>query len=143
MPVLRFQCNTCGLSFRKRTSRDTTQISCTCGEIAYAEGASVSVGFVSSVNQSMKTQETGIDSFDLEFDRVIGEDARQKWETIYQRRRDKWDIIQKNNVSGKEIVRMEDGSYDSVPEISSKIRTSRLSAMDKIKTHTQSNNKET
>ena len=81
-------------------------------------------------------------SFDLDFDRVIGEDARQKWETIYQRRRDKWDIINRNNVTGKEIVRMEDGSYDSVPDISSKMRTSRISAMDKIKTQTHIETKE-
>ena len=142
MPVKKFQCRACGLSSRKRTTRDTLTISCDCGEQAMAEGASVSVGFVSSVNKTMKTQETGMDSFDLDFDRVIGEDARQKWETIYQSRRDKWDIINKNNVTGKEIVRMEDGSYDSIPEISTNMRTSRISAMDKIKTQTHIDTKE-
>lgn len=142
MPVKKFQCRACGLSLRKRTAREINSITCDCGETATAEGASVSVGFVSTVNKTMKTQETGIDSFDLDFDRVIGEDARQKWETIYQRRRDKWDIINRNNVTGKEIVRMEDGSYDSVPDISSKMRTSRISAMDKIKTQTHIETKE-
>jgi len=142
MPVLRFQCTACGLSFRKRKPRGTTQISCGCGEDAHTEGSSVSVGFTSSVNKTMKTQETGMDSFDLDFDRVIGEDSRKKWETIYKRRRDKWDIIHRNNVTGKEILRMEDGSYDAIPEISKNIRTSRISAMDTIKTQTQSDNKE-
>jgi hypothetical protein len=142
MPLKKFQCQVCGLSLRRRTSKETHSVTCDCGEKAVAEGSSLSVGFVSTVNKTMKTQETGIESFDLDFDRVIGEDARQKWETIYQRRRDKWDIINRNNVTGKEIVRMEDGSYDSIPEVSSKMRTSRISAMDNIKAQNNIETKE-
>lgn len=139
MPIQKYQCQTCGLSVRKRKPAHISEIKCECGEVAYSDNSSsMSVGFsTSSINKTMKTQETGIESLDLDFDRVIGEDARAKWETIYQRRRDKWDIINNQNVSGKEILRMKDGSYEAMPQISTEIRTSRISAMDTIKTDNQ------
>lgn len=134
MPILKFQCHSCGLLLTKRVSRAVQSLKCDCGEIALPkEGGAISVGFNSKVDESMKVQDTGIDSFDLDFDRVIGEDARQKWEQIYQRRRDKWDLIHKHNVLGKDLIRMEDQTYEVLPEMGDTLRTSRITAMDIIK----------
>jgi len=94
----------------------------------------LSVGFSSKVSAEMKAQATGLESFDLDFDRVIGEDARQKWETIYERRRDKWDLIEQHKVEGRDLIRMKDQSYSVQPQMSSALRENRVSAMDTIKT---------
>lgn len=133
MPILKFQC-ACGLSLRKRVSKDTESTKCECGRQArLAGGASASVGFSSQVDQSMKAQTTGVESFDLDFDRVMGEDARQKWEGIYKRRRDKWDMIESNGVTGNDLIRMEDQTYEVLPDMSQTLRSSRVSAMDNMK----------
>lgn len=135
MPIMKFQCQSCGLLLSKRANRATESVKCDCGEIAFlkSEGG-LSVGFSSKVGESMKAQDTGMDSFDLDFDRVIGEDAQQKWEQIYQRRRDKWDLIHKHQVLGRDLIRMEDQTYEVLPEMGDALRTSRVSAMDTIKT---------
>ena len=136
MPILRFQCSSCGLALKKRVSRGTESTKCDCGQQAYIDGhIFMSVGFTSSVDQSMKVQTTGVDSFDLDFDRVIGEDARQKWEQIYRRRRDKWDLIEKHKVSGADLIRMEDQTYEVLPEMGTNLRTSRMNAMENIKSN--------
>ena len=72
MPILKFQCGSCGLSSRKRVRRGTDTIKCDCGEQARVESTiSASVGFTGKVDQSMKAQTTGFESFDLDFDRVM------------------------------------------------------------------------
>tara|TARA_B100000424_G_scaffold192206_1_gene149814 strand:- start:795 stop:1172 length:378 start_codon:yes stop_codon:yes gene_type:complete len=117
-------------------SRGTESTKCDCGQQAYIDGyISASVGFTSGVDESMKVQTTGVDSFDLDFDRVIGEDARQKWEQIYRRRRDKWDLIEKHKVSGADLIRMEDQTYEVLPEMGTNLRTSRMNAMENIKSN--------
>ena len=78
MPILRFQCSSCGLALKKRVSRGTESTRAGLWTTSTLRGhISASVGFTSNVDQSMKVQTTGVDSFDLDFDRVIGEDARQ------------------------------------------------------------------
>lgn len=135
MPIIKFQCLSCGLLLSKRTARTTQSVKCDCGVEAFQKNTGgVSVGFNSSVDGSLKVQDTGMDSFDLDFDRVIGEDARQKWEQIYQRRRDKWDLMHKHNALGKDLIRMEDQTYEVLPEMGDTLRTSRVTAMDIIKT---------
>jgi len=137
MPIVKFQCHSCGLLLTKRVSRSIQSLKCECGSDAtLKEGNGLSVGFSSQVDNSMKVQDTGMDSFDLDFDRVIGEDARQKWEQIYQRRRDKWDLIHKHDVLGKDLIRMEDQTYEVLPEMGDTLRTSRVTAMDIIKRET-------
>ena len=100
---------------------------------------SASVGFTSKVDQTMKVQSSGVDSFDLDFDRVIGEDAQQKWEQIYRRRRDKWDLIESHNATGKDLIRMDDQTYQVLPEMGNNLRSSRVSAMDNIKSSSSTN----
>lgn len=140
MPILKFQCSSCGLSSRKRVSKQKTGIKCDCGmQAQVVQCVSASVGFTSKVDQTMKVQSSGVDSFDLDFDRVIGEDAQQKWEQIYRRRRDKWDLIESHNVSGKDLIRMNDQTYQVLPEMGNNLRSSRVSAMDNMKSSPSTN----
>lgn len=131
MPIMRFLCVSCGLSFRKRTNLDTAK--CDCGSTAQMESnEDLSVGFTSTVSGPI-AQDSGIESIDLNFDRVIGEDARQKWEEIYRRRSDKWDLINENKgISGYDLLRNDDGSYMINPGAGAVLRENRNRAMDII-----------
>jgi hypothetical protein len=134
MPILKFQCTSCGFSQRKRVSRGTDVISCTCGESAFAEGSpNITVGFQADVSRSLQVQDSGIESFDMDYDRVIGEDAKAKWDTIYRRNRDKWDIVQSSqNTTGLDIMRLPDGTYESLPESATGYRETRQDSMNKL-----------
>jgi len=133
MPIMRFLCVSCGLSFRKRTNQNTA--SCECGSTAQVEFEShISVGFSSTVSGAV-AQDSGIESVDLNFDRVIGEDARQKWDDIYRRRSDKWDLINENKssgITGYDLLRNDDGSYMINPNAGAVLREHRNHAMDII-----------
>jgi predicted nucleic acid-binding Zn-ribbon protein len=137
MPILSFQCQKCGLSFKKRTKSSSHE--CECGNLVYANTGDLSVGFKSDVDSTM-AQDTGMESLDLNFDRVIGEDARQKWDAIYQRRKDKWDLLNANQgVDGSHILRTEDGNYVVNSNKSQSIKSQRDYGMDKIKEIKNSN----
>lgn len=142
MPILKFQCHSCGLSSRKRVSVGVEQVDCSCGETAILEGAlkpDMSVGFTAPVKQSMKVQDSGVDSFDLSFDRVIGEDSKQKWDTIYKRRRAKWDLINANpNTDGYDIMKLPDGHYSSLPTPAKEYREARSENMERLKSQRNS-----
>jgi len=137
MPILKFQCHTCGLSSRKRVASSVEQVDCSCGDVALLEGAlkpDMSVGFTATVKQSMVAQDTGVDSFDLSFDRVIGEESKQKWETIYKRRRDKWELIHANKgTDGYDIMKLPDGQYSSLPTQAKEYRETRSENMERLK----------
>ena len=138
MPILRFQCPSCGLSFKKRVSRSAEESECrSCGGPSFIEGSvKLSVGFGSDVS-GLKAQDTGMESLDLDYDRVVGEDARQKWDMIYQRRRDKWALINQNKGStGRDILRADDGSYLIHRHAGSVLEKNRNLAMDTIKSKT-------
>lgn len=134
MPILKFQCTICGFSQRKRVSKSTDTISCTCGARAFAEGSpNLTVGFQANVSQSMRVQDSGIESFDMDYDRVIGEDAKAKWDLIYRRNRDKWDIVQSSSSStGLDIMRLPDGTYESLPDPAKVYRETRQDSMNKL-----------
>ena len=116
---------------------DVEQVDCSCGSVATLEGAlkpDMSVGFTATVNQSMVAQDTGVDSFDLSFDRIIGEESKQKWETIYKRRRDKWDLIHANKgTNGYDIMKLPDGQYNSLPTQAKEYRETRSENMERLK----------
>tara|TARA_B100000073_G_scaffold43290_1_gene32272 strand:+ start:244 stop:486 length:243 start_codon:yes stop_codon:yes gene_type:complete len=80
----------------------------------------------------------------MDYDRVIGEDAKAKWDLIYRRNRDKWDIVQSSpNTSGLDIMRLPDGTYESLPEPSKVYRETRQDSMNKLdKQRTSSSTKE-
>lgn len=143
MPILKFQCTTCGLSQRKRVARSTDKISCTCGESAFVEGSpNLTIGFEASVNKSHRVQDSGIESFDMDYDRVIGEDAQAKWDIVYKRNREKWDILHANSgTSGLDIMKLPDGSYESLPQPAKMYREKREEGMNKLD-HISKSNKE-
>ena len=134
MPILKFQCTSCGFSQRKRVSRGTEKVACTsCGESAFAEGSpNLTVGFQANVSQSMRVQDSGIESFDMDYDRVIGEDAKAKWDVVYRRNKDKWNLLHSAGGSGNDIMRLPDGSYDSLPDPAKVYRETRQEGMNKL-----------
>ena len=68
-----------------------------------------------------------MESLDLDFDRVIGEDAKQKWDTIYRRRRAKVTLLDGSEGSrGDDIMRLPDGSYALKPSEAKEYREDRL-----------------
>jgi hypothetical protein len=145
MPILKFQCTSCGFSQRKRVSRGTDTIDCTsCGASAFAEGSpNLTVGFQASVSTSMRVQDSGIESFDMDYDRVIGEDAQKKWDLIYKRNRDKWDIVNSNPGStGLDIMKLPDGTYESLPDPAKVYRETRQDRMNKLEQQRSSSSKE-
>jgi hypothetical protein len=141
MPILKFQCQSCGLLQRKRVPTQKESIDCSCGEKAFLEGSTPnsSVGFSADVEGTMRVQTSGIESFDLNFDRVIGEESKQRWDTIYQRRKDKWDIIHSNEgTNGYDIMRLPDGHYESLPKQAKMFRDAREENMSKLKSQNKS-----
>lgn len=132
MPILKFQCQQCGLLFKKRTRSQTEK--CACGEMVTSQRGTLSVGFSSDV-EGQSAQDTGMDSFDLDYDRVIGEDARKKWNTIYERRKDKWSLIHSSEgARGADILREDDGSYLIHSHAGEVLKSNRDRAMETIKT---------
>jgi hypothetical protein len=78
----------------------------------------------------------------MDYDRVIGEDAQAKWDTVYRRNRDKWDILHSTGDSGNDIMRLPDGSYDSLPEPAKVYRETRQDGMNKLEQQRSSSTKE-
>ncbi len=145
MPILKFQCTSCGFSQRKRVSRGTDMISCTsCGESAFAEGSpNLTVGFQAPVSTSLKVQDSGIESFDMDYDRVIGEDAKEKWDLIYKRNKHKWNIVHSNpETTGLDIMKLPDGTYESLPDPAKVYRETRQDSMNKLEQQRSSSSKE-
>jgi len=133
MPINRYLCSSCGLSFRKRSSLES--MVCDCGEKAYSEKRGLSVGFSAEVSGHFQTQSTGMESLDLDFDRVIGEDARQKWDAIYQRRKDKWDLLSEHRgATGYDLLRDDEGGYLLNQEAGEVLKDYRDGAMEIIRT---------
>ena len=134
MPILKFQCTFCGLTQRKRVSPKTTKIVCSCGEYSFLEGtiSDISVGFNASVKNSLSVQDTGIESFDLSFDRVIGEEAKQQWEVIYRRNNDKLKLMNEAKIKGESIMRTPEGSYKAMPNIAKSTKNARLENMKRL-----------
>jgi len=131
MPILSYQCHSCGLSQKKRTPKALESVTCVCGSLALpAEVGEVSVGFTTSVVNKqglVKAQDSGMESFDLNYDRVIGEDAAEKWDVIYHRKRDKIDLLESSKgTSMKDVMRLPDGTYAVKPNDSVAFREERL-----------------
>ncbi len=140
MPILSYQCHECGLSQKKRTSKEVQEIHCVCGGIAILEGGtfSKSVGFSAGVKNDsglVKAQDSGMESFDLDYDRVIGEDAQEKWGVIYHRKRAKIDLVDSTQgASSKDVMKMPDGTYAVKPKESEAFRKERLRRLNLTKT---------
>ena len=122
MPIYQFQCRSCGLSFDKRWQYDEAKaqdftLPCeSCGNPVRREMTPANFQFQHKANSALP-QNTGVQSFDANYDRVIGSDAEQKWKLIQKRQEEKVALLRDNpNKSGKHIRRNIDNHYEIVSE---------------------------
>lgn len=91
MPTYQFDCAQCGLQFKRRAkaSKVTEGKTCpSCGATAYAVlPDKVSFGYGVKGDGTPSPQNTGLSSYDNDYDRVLGEDAARAWAVINQRNR--------------------------------------------------------
>jgi hypothetical protein len=117
MPSFNFQC-ACGVRFPKSVSRDIKEMPCpSCGNPAKRLlPSSVSVSYQGNV-QGIKPPSTGIAAVDTSVDRVIGEDAQNKWGLIRERQDYKKEVLRKHPGStGFDLTKGVDGDYTVMTE---------------------------
>lgn len=144
MPILKFQCFNCGLASKQRVSIGTSKVVCSsCKGEAVVEGhTTVSSSSYQASVEGVGLQTTGFESTDLNLDRIVAEDARLKWEQIYDRRQAKWDIVDSNLGSkGTELVRLPDGSYYLDKDISQTLSSQREKTRDIMEKQRNPNNR--
>lgn len=112
MPMYRFQCLSCGLEFKKNCSPGTKASSCeSCGDNAgVCLPKNINAAVRGDVN-GIAPPSTGISGVDYSYDRVIGEDAANKWGIISDRQKDKIELIKSNGVTGYDITKKPDNTY--------------------------------
>lgn len=105
MPRYKYLCSNCGLEFEKITPIDNRH-----GQQPCKGCAGTAERQVSSSNFTFKhqptgpvPQNTGVSSIDHNFDRVIGRDAEQRWETIDKRRDAKVKAAVEERRRGKDV----------------------------------------
>lgn len=96
MPIIKFQCHSCGLSFSKRVDTNMDTHICTCKANAISVNAKASIGYGQISVEEVKPQSTGVEGLDTDFARVMMQDSKQKWEIARQRNKEKWEILQNN-----------------------------------------------
>lgn len=142
MPILKFQCFTCGLASKQRVSLGTTKTTCpSCkGEsVLETQTEMASVSYSANV-EKLGLQTTGVEASDLNFDRIVAEDARNKWEQIYARRQAKWDLLDESKgASGSDIVRLPNGEYLVNKTVSSDLSSRRETTRDIMEKQRNSN----
>ncbi len=118
MPTFVFQCK-CGLQFEKsvRMSRRDKPVNCKCGEVAprlMPEG--VAGVFVQKAKGGPVPQNTGISSYDVHVDRVIGVSAEDGWG--FQEKRDavKREVLHQNpGAILRDLSHNTDGTWEVMP----------------------------
>ena len=113
MPVYSYQCMSCGLRFERRASMsERAKQNCDCGQPAQQ---SVPDDLSFNFNQptsGIMPQNTGIAAIDASFDRVVAQDAAQKWAAIEQRNASKRAVLRENpNATKADLGRNPDGTY--------------------------------
>lgn len=122
MPIYQFQCQSCGLSFEKRwkyaqaKEKDFTTPCESCGLPVKREMTASNFQFQQKATSALP-QNTGVQSFDTNYDRVIGSDAEQKWKIIHKRQEEKVALLRNNpNKDGSHIRRNADNHYELVSD---------------------------
>ena len=117
MPQYEFQCNSCGLNFKKTIAYERAKsidftVKCSCGVLVKRKMTAPNYQF-SMKPTSMQPQNTGVYSFDTNVDRVIGSDSQEKWKLIQKRQKEKRMLLQNNpDKSGYDIRRRLDNHYE-------------------------------
>lgn len=112
MPMFSYLCLSCGLSFKKRAPRGTDTFKCECcGEQAQRE---LPTSFNSAVDlkvESTDPQNTG-SSLDYDYDTIIAEDSKNRWEAVHQRNMSKEEVLRANpNADRGSLSQNLDGTY--------------------------------
>lgn len=113
MPAYSYQCNSCGLRFEKRVGMaERASQPCSCGQMAQ-QRVPDDLGYTfNQPTTGIVPQNTGLASVDVSFDRIIAQDAAQKWESIDKRDAAKRDVLRRNPGATKaDLSRLPDDSY--------------------------------
>ena len=122
MPVYEFQCQNCGLSFDKnlpykKAKEQGFAVPCEGCETAVHRSMSRANFQFAQKASSALPQNTGIQSFDTNYDRVIGSDAEEKWKLIEKRQKEKVTLLRDNpTLTGSHIRRNLDNHYEVVSD---------------------------
>ncbi len=144
MPLYKFQCHGCGLRFEARAdvASSTDPYPClSCGTPAErAVPDTMTSTYNPTGDGSIRPQNTGVNSYDANVDRVIGSHAKTSYEHISKRHERKREIIRDNpGISGHDLSRTDDNDYRILsPEQRSAAETARNlhnSAMGMIDRH--------
>ncbi|OHD25547.1 MAG: hypothetical protein A2Y38_13055 [Spirochaetes bacterium GWB1_59_5] len=114
MPVFEWQCQDCGLRFEafvSREKREEPHVCPQCDALATPAVPSDISGVFNHDVSGPGPQNTGIQSLDADYDRVIGQHAKQSWTVIEQRVQEKRRVMATQGVPGEQLSRNLDGSY--------------------------------
>ena len=116
MPLYRYQCHECGLQFDARVSADKGTAPYPCLSCSTLAQRKVPETMTSTYNPkgdgTIRPQNTGVNSYDANVDRVIGDHAQTSYEQISKRHERKREIIRNNpGISGHDLSRTDDNDY--------------------------------
>ncbi len=96
MPSYNYLCSDCGLLFDKtyKLGKNPEKLNCQCGSEAEIQ-ISEDIQYEFETNtHGLNIQNTGVVSADYDYDSIIGNDAKQRWNLINQRDSHKRSIVQ-------------------------------------------------
>jgi putative FmdB family regulatory protein len=141
MPTYEFQCKECGLRFEAvgdaTKSEDPRECHCCGHQAERIPHTEVNFHFDAKTS-GLTPQNTGVSGIDYEVDKIIANDAEEKWDQINARDESKRRILRDYPDTTKEdLSREPDGSYSVMPKDIKKdadrIRTINNVAMQLIK----------
>jgi len=116
LPLYRYQCQECGLRFDARVSAENGTSPYPCLDCETLSERVVPETMTSTYNPtgdgSIRPQNTGVNSYDANVDRVIGDHAKTSYTHISKRHERKREIIRDNpGISGHDLSRTDDNDY--------------------------------
>lgn len=115
MPIYEWQCRECGLRFEATCSiarREEPRPCLSCGAPAEQAVPSEVSGHFNHEVTGPGPQNTGIHGLDTDYDKVIGQHAKQGWTVVEERVREKRRVMAEEGVEdGEQLSRNLDGSY--------------------------------
>jgi putative FmdB family regulatory protein len=116
LPLYRYQCGACGLQFDARQMAAKATEAVPCLDCEALSERMVPNSMTSTYNPtgdgSIRPQNTGVNSYDANVDRVIGDHAKTSYGHISKRHARKREILRDNpGVSGHDLSRTEENDY--------------------------------
>lgn len=113
MPVFEFQCD-CGVKFEASAPMSKAKDPKPCPDCSKLAARVMPEDLNGVFNQTVNgpgPQNTGLSSLDAHIDRVIGDSARQGWETVDKRIAAKRKVLRETGAKSETLSRNPDGSY--------------------------------